>query len=279
MCSTLAKFAAVIFGVSQFASVAALAQQESPAAPVASEPAKRDAAADAKARLAELEKAKADLEKEIAALKEMIAKAEAPSSGEPKDPYEEAKAEHNGATLAKIGTPVDVGDLRVTLEKCSYERQWLAVKKRFDIDDNGFQDLPIPAFGIVLKIENLSEGKIAQPFDEGNMFGGRAAVIVTDSWGNQIRAQQLESTEYEVRASTKSGLALEGERILPKETKKFYLPLCEPEVGNFKYLTLRVDLKRAERSGNNGEARFYVGQSEIPGLDAAVKRANERKKE
>lgn len=278
MCSTLAKFAAVIFGISQFASAATLAQQVSPAAPVASERAKSDAA-DAKAKLAELEKAKADIEKEIAALKEIIAKADAPANGEAKDPYEEAKAEHGGGTLAKVGVPVDVGDLRVTLEKCSYERQWFAVKKRFDIDDNGFRDLQIPSFGLVLKIENLSEGKIAQPFDEDNMFGGRAAVVVVDSWGNHIRAEQLASTEYEVKASTKSGLALKGDRILPKESKKYFLPLSDPEVGNFKYLRIRVELKRAAKSGDAGEASFFVGRDEVLGLEAAVQRANERKSE
>ncbi|MBY0308542.1 MAG: hypothetical protein K2Q09_07350, partial [Phycisphaerales bacterium] len=88
-----------------------------------------------------------------------------------------------------------------------------------------------------------------------------------------LREAGLQGTELEIGPCRGSTFAIEGERVHPKETKRFLIPFEEPEVSNMKYLVLSLHLNEREARDEAGTA-FYISKEEAKGMEEAVKEHN-----
>lgn len=220
-------------------------------------------------KLKELEAQRADLDKQIESLRQKVQ--EISRAPRPVDDFEVEAAKHAG--LKRMGESVTIGDLRITLVSYSYEKRWFKIQKRFDLEERGPVEGEVSIFGPIVRVENLSDGRVAQPFKEPNMFGGIVECVTIDNWGNSLTEGNLQSSEYEVKASSRSGFSLPGDRIMPKSTKDFLFAVNNPEVENAKYL---VVLLRVKIGADEEMARFFVPIDQVPGFkEAAAARSKE----
>lgn len=265
------RFALVVSVLAVLGSCAATLAQPQPAKTPAPETPSQTTPGEAElaARLADLEQKRAALDAQIKELREQLGKLR-PDPTKPADPFEDAKKQSGRSELVRVGVPVTFGDLRVTLESFSFEKRCFSAKKRFDLHDTGPVEIDLPILGAMFKVENVSEGRVAQPFRKGNMFGGRADCTAKDSWGNLLRQTSLQSTELEISPCRKSGFAIEDERVHPKETKRFLIPIEEPEVSNINYLIVNLSLLEVDSKREETGIAFYVSKEEARGLEAAV---------
>jgi len=230
----------------------------------ANEPAKPAAEAeveDVADKLARLKQKRSEIEKEIQSLETELAKSKVRGGTIPDDAI--AKA---GRDPAELGQVVACGELKVTLVSLSFEQRWFSAKKRFDLDKRGFVDLKVPVFGILVDIENTSKGRVVQPFQGPNMFGGRASVHLVDNWDNKLVEANLENAEYEIRPAERSDFVLRGSKVLPGKKARFLLVVSDPDVVKLDWFLVRLDIEGATSKNETETSVFFVPSTRVTGL-------------
>lgn len=177
-------------------------------------------------------------------------------------PDEATKAAGN-AKLHHLNEWIEVGDIRVRLIRFSNDNRNLSIEKQLDFTDSGPITADIALYGALVEVQNRSGGRVAQPFNAGNMFFSTAQLHAIDNWGNKLKEASLQSSEYTVSPGPSASFVIEDHKVMPQTTETFLLAIDEPDVTTIDWLVVQLSINTPD---GTHKSWFYVPADKINNL-------------